>query len=106
MLSVVANYTVLFKIVQVITHAVLQNVMEPQLISSFINLFSITIFNFIAIATIKSSEFTTRAILLQFAVAINLNSIMKFKMMEWSNRAAKYRRTTKNQSPVQRTKQP
>jgi len=103
MLSVVANYTVLFKIVQVITHAVLQNVMEPQLTSSFINLFSITTFNFIAI---KSSEFTTRAIPLQFAVATNLNSTMKFKMMEWSNRAAKYRRTTKNQSPVQRTKQP
>jgi hypothetical protein len=53
MLSVVANYTVLFKIVQVMTHAVLQNIMESLLTSSFINLFSIAVFNFIAIVIIQ-----------------------------------------------------
>jgi hypothetical protein len=53
MLRVIADYTVLFKIVQVMTRVVLQNVIEPQLTSSFINLFSIIVFNFIAIVIIQ-----------------------------------------------------
>jgi hypothetical protein len=60
MLRVIADYTVLFKIVQVMTRVVLQNVIEPQLTSSFINLFSIAVFNFITIVIIKSSDYDAR----------------------------------------------